>query len=67
MNPNFDTNENPNVQYEKLLMQVVRVLYPESSWGYDNDGQLVIYTGMFWDVDAQFQDDEDNSTKEVQA
>lgn len=64
MNPNFDTNENPNVQYEKLLMQVVRVLYPESSWGYDNDGQLVIYTSMFWDVDAQFQDDEDNSTKE---
>ena len=58
---------NVSLQHEKLLMQIVRVIYPESSWAYDNDGQLVIYTGKFWEMDSQIDEDEDTSTKEVQS
>lgn len=34
-----------NIEHEELLMKIIRVVYPEASWAYDNDGQLIIYTG----------------------
>ena len=31
----------------RLLCWLLRRVYPEASWEYDNDGQIIIYTGEF--------------------
>ena len=50
-----------NIQPGDELMQAIWQILPEAAWEYDNDGQIIIYTGKFC------EQDEDKSTKEVQA
>jgi roadblock/LC7 domain-containing protein len=37
----------------QLIEAIVRLVYPECAWEYDNDGQLVIYTGQFQKEEVQ--------------
>ena len=38
---------------ERILCWLLRRVYPESAWAYDNDGQLILYTGEFWEEEEQ--------------